>query len=56
MHDHLQLTIMAVWRASNFKKVRRTTIISAEECNTQPDYSAEYFVEGRRALKAVKAL
>jgi hypothetical protein len=36
--------------------VRQTAILSSEGCHTISDHPAELFAEGRRALKAVKAL
>ncbi len=41
-----------------FKQYTKRPLLSAEGCHSQtlPDHSAELFVEGRRALKAVKAL
>jgi hypothetical protein len=48
---------MAVWQASNLKKkCAKWPLLSAEGCHTLPDHSVELFAEGRRALKAVKAL
>jgi hypothetical protein len=48
---------MAVWHASKFeKKSVRWPLLSAEGCHTLPDQSAELFAEGRRTLKAIKAL
>ncbi len=41
--DSPLLTIMAVWRASNvLKKCVKRPLLSAEDCHTRPDHSAEY--------------
>jgi hypothetical protein len=49
--------VMAVGRASNLKKKSaKWPLLSAEGCHILTDHSAELFAEGRRALKAVKAL
>jgi hypothetical protein len=49
--------VIAVW-GTKFEKVHQTAIttittVSAEGCHTLPDHSAEFFVEGRRALNAL---
>jgi hypothetical protein len=38
------------------KKGAKWPLLSAEGCHTLPDHSAELFADGRRSLKAVKAL
>jgi hypothetical protein len=44
---------MVVWGASNLKKV---PLLSTEGSHALPDHSEKLFAEGKRALKAVKAL
>jgi hypothetical protein len=36
--------------------LNKLPLLSAEDCHTQPDHSAELFAEDRSALKAEKAL
>ncbi len=38
------------------KRCAKRPLPSSEGCQTHPDHSVEYFAEGRRAIKAVKAL
>jgi hypothetical protein len=48
--------VMAIWHASNLKKLRQRPLLFTEGCHTLTDHSAELFAEGRRALKAIKSL
>ncbi len=48
--------VMAVWRHQILKKKPKRPLLYAAGFHTRPDHSAEYIADGRRALKAVKAL